>query len=361
MNGNTETALAKVPVAIGERGITLRSLEELWRFAEMVALSQGKQASKKDVAEIGIKIQAGLEMGMGAMQSVNTIAVVNGVSKLWGSGIISQLRKSGQVDIMEEWYEKHGERLTPQQFAEGWDEDWVACYHIRLKGEKKGHTERYAWAQAKRAGLTNKATYKSSPEKMLMRRAIDGCAFRRAAHLLAGVRSTDDAEVADYEESAVTVSRVGETPAEPDPILDALTEKQQPITPMELQSPPADEPLDGSPHIAEGIDAIDPPEPEEKATPKPKKLTKVQRTQLIAPTARDIDAMYFGPDREPLRTKLVDAVFGTQDWKSCDDAALERGQRIVHQLRLSTQQEVPMEDDLLLSAIAEATQVVEGA
>lgn len=355
-----EMALAKAPVNIGSHGVVLQDIEGLWRFAEMHALANNTQATKADIAKVAIIMQAGMEMGLRPMEAMANICVIKGRPSLWGNGIIAQLRRSGEVAEMKEYFEKDGKRLDAAGIAKGWDEGWVACFFIRLKCETEGHTERFSWKMAARAGLATKETYRQYPESMLMRKAISHGAGHRAAHLLAGVSLTDDDQ--GYPEVRKVESRPAKAPAAPDPLMAALKDGAQATVtlPAEIQ---VDAVVNAATDGTGGTQTMEEVGADDKAAAKPKSEKPeggASRLDAIRRCKASLKALYPSTAGRSLLAIVHNEVFGAPGWSdtiTIDE--LRRADRILKQIALSFEVEKPTDEDALKSVIKESTEVVD--
>jgi hypothetical protein len=95
---NNVTALAKVDNSTQVTGgLAIRNIDDLSRLSGMLAAS-GYFADAKEAAQCGVKVLAGLEMGIGAIQSMTGIHIIKGKPSV-GSGLISaKVKASGKYD-----------------------------------------------------------------------------------------------------------------------------------------------------------------------------------------------------------------------------------------------------------------------
>lgn len=130
-------------------------------------------------------ILMGLRVGLDPIAALASIANVNGSTKLWGQGALalvqSQPEFAGLVDTMfvgeqEVQHAPAGE--LPNEFG------------VRVVASRKGRPDvvvAFTWADAKRAGLATKATYKAHGPQMLYRRAVARAIDRQWADRLNGL------------------------------------------------------------------------------------------------------------------------------------------------------------------------------
>lgn len=111
-NGSgTELAVAekqsmRAPIAAGNRGLVLTSLDEYWRFSEFVARSGLAPKGMERPETIMVAIQFGAEVGLAPLQSVQSIAVINGRPSMWGDMLLALARSSELWDdsAFREWF-----------------------------------------------------------------------------------------------------------------------------------------------------------------------------------------------------------------------------------------------------------------
>jgi len=115
---DTAVATKQASVGMGKFGVELQSMDDLWRFAKLAALS-GLAPKGVDTAEkIAIAVQAGLEIGLKPMQALQSIAVINGRPAVWGDAVLGLCQGTGQMErykqeeIGEKGKDSYGYRIT---------------------------------------------------------------------------------------------------------------------------------------------------------------------------------------------------------------------------------------------------------
>lgn len=157
--------------------------DRLFRLAERI---KGSSVVPKDYIgkpeNIFVAMMYGREIGLHPIQAVQSIMVVNGRPTLWGDAIPGLVQASGLLE----------------KFEENWDESTkTATCIVRRKGDQKDHTVTFSLAEATKAGLTNKDTWKNYPKRMCAMRAR-AFAFRdRFSDVLKGLAVRE--EVEDYQ------------------------------------------------------------------------------------------------------------------------------------------------------------------
>ena len=135
------------------------TLSEAMRFAEVLAGStmvprdfQGKPAN------VLVALQWGREVGLGPLQALQNIAVINGRPSIWGDSAIALVRAHPDCASIQEGVDGEGEA------RHGWCE-------VTRRGEKP-QRRTFAVSDAKRAGLWGKSgPWTQYPDRMLQMRA----------------------------------------------------------------------------------------------------------------------------------------------------------------------------------------------
>ena len=182
-------------------GLALQSFDDAFRFSKMVAASEFAPKDFRGKPEsCMLAIQHGSEVGLSPMQSLQSIAVINGRPTIWGDAALALVQSSPVCEYVREYTEGDGDNL-------------VAVCEAKRRGYPAPTISRFSMADAKRAGLAGKSgPWSQYPERMLALRAR-GFALRNAfADALRGLITAEEAQ--DYpatEPAAVKVSQP-ETP-----------------------------------------------------------------------------------------------------------------------------------------------------
>ena len=166
-------------------GLALQSFDDAFRFATMVAGSEFAPKEFKGKAESCLlAIQHGSEVGLSPMQSLQSIAVINGRPTIWGDAALALVQSSPVCEYVKEYVEGQGDNLT-------------AVCEAKRRGYPAPTVSRFSMADAKRAGLAGKSgPWSQYPERMLQLRAR-GFALRNAfADALRGLITAEEAQ--DY-------------------------------------------------------------------------------------------------------------------------------------------------------------------
>ena len=132
--------------------LAIRNVDELARIASMFA--QSELAGRDTPADIGLKIMAGRELGMGPVASVHGVIVVKGRPTLKAQTWAALIKKHPRYDYR---VRTHDKTQCVIEFFEN--------------GEAIGMTA-FTIDDAKQAGLAGGDNWKKYPEAMLFARAI---------------------------------------------------------------------------------------------------------------------------------------------------------------------------------------------
>lgn len=178
-------------------GLALQSFDDAFRFAKMVASSDFAPKDFKGKPEsCMLAIQHGSEVGLSPMQSLQSIAVINGRPTIWGDAALALVQASPVCEYVYETTEGDGDNM-------------VATCQAKRRGYERPTTVTFSVADAKRAGLHGKSgPWAQYPKRMLQLRAR-GFALRDAfPDVLKGLVTAEEAF--DYPQPIVA-----ETPRQP--------------------------------------------------------------------------------------------------------------------------------------------------
>jgi hypothetical protein len=184
------------------RGLALASFDDAMRFAKLVA---GSDFAPKDFRgkpeACMLAVQHGSEVGLSPMQSLQSIAVINGRPTIWGDAALALVQSSPVCEYVREYTEGEGDGL-------------VAVCEAKRRGYPAPTVVRFSMADAKRAGLAGKSgPWASYPSRMCALRAR-GFALRNAfADALRGLITAEEAQ--DYPTAVVPSEPVSEPVAAP--------------------------------------------------------------------------------------------------------------------------------------------------
>jgi hypothetical protein len=167
------------------RGLALASFDDAFRVAKMVASSPFAPKDFQGKPELCfLAMQHGGEVGLSPMQSLQSIAVINGRPSIWGDAALALVQACPVCEYVREYLEGDGDNLT-------------AVCEAKRQGYPAPTTVRFSVADAKKAGLWGKTgPWTQYPSRMLQLRAR-GFALRNAfADALRGLVTAEEAQ--DY-------------------------------------------------------------------------------------------------------------------------------------------------------------------
>lgn len=156
--GREVAKVEEKPIASGgtPAAIIPQDTGEIARFANFVWTQGMAPSSFKSPGQIAIAIMAGYERGKPPMWCLRNIYVVNNIPTIWGDGAVALVYESGKLEKFEEW----------------WDSDTETAHCVvKRKGMPDTVERSFSAAQAARAGLTGRDTYKKYIERMCQWRA----------------------------------------------------------------------------------------------------------------------------------------------------------------------------------------------
>lgn len=205
MTNKTEIQLAAAegPVAIQKTevfSLRPRDLKEAMQFADIMAKSSMvPKAFIGKPGDILLAVQMGAELGVGPMQAIQGIAVINGRPSVWGDLGVAICRANPEFDDMTESFDEKTQ---------------VATCTTKRKGQT-AHTEKFSWADAQRAGLAGRDTYKQYPARMLGWRAKTNALRFSFADSLKGIRFVEEEQDNDGRSFGQTTAQEVATTALP--------------------------------------------------------------------------------------------------------------------------------------------------
>ena len=172
-------------------GLALQSFDDAFRFAKMVAASDFAPKDFKGKAESCLlAIQHGSEVGLSPMQSLQSIAVINGRPTIWGDAALALVQSSSQCLYVREYTEGEGDNLT-------------AVCEVQRRGYPQPTVAKFSVADAKKAGLWGKTGPWSQYSSRMLGLRARGFALRNAfADALRGLVTAEEAQ--DYQAPAVS-------------------------------------------------------------------------------------------------------------------------------------------------------------
>lgn len=210
MSKELTTETKKMPISIGafqgSRALTFNTLTEIHSFATMVCKTElAPKAYRGKPEDATIAIIYGMEIGLPPLASLQNIAVVNGSPAVYGDGQISLVQASGKYE-----YHKSSYR------GEFPNDDFTAIFEVKRIGVKESVVKEYSIADAKRAGLWNKAgTWTTNPKLMLLYKPKSYALREAFADILKGMHSAEEMEgeqIVDVTPKSVSKTANAHTP-----------------------------------------------------------------------------------------------------------------------------------------------------
>ena len=188
------------------RGLALASLDDAFRFSKMVAASEFAPKDFRGKPESCLlAIQHGSEVGLSPMQSLQSIAVINGRPTIWGDAALALVQASPSCEYVREFIEGEGDKM-------------VAVCEVKRKGYPHPTCVKFSVEDAKKAGLWGKSGPWSQYSSRMLALRARGFALRNAfADALRGLITSEEAQdyAANPESPPVVVTQPQrtETPA----------------------------------------------------------------------------------------------------------------------------------------------------
>ena len=177
-------------------GLALQRFDDALKFAHMVAKSDFAPKDFRGKPESCLlAIQHGAEIGLSPMQSLQSVAVINGRPAIWGDAAMAVAMASPVCEYVTERVEGDGENM-------------VAICEAKRKGYPKPTVTRFSVADAKKAGLWGKSGPWSQYSRRMMQLRARGFALRDAfPDVLKGLVTAEEAQDYTHTESPATVER----------------------------------------------------------------------------------------------------------------------------------------------------------
>lgn len=166
-------------------GLALQTMGEAMQFAQMVAKSDFAPKDFRGKPESCLlAIQHGSEVGLSPMQSLQSIACINGRPSVWGDAALALVMGSAACEYVRERVDGDGDAM-------------VAICEAKRRGYPEANVTKFTVADAKKAGLWGKSgPWTQYPKRMLQLRAR-GFALRDAfPDVLKGLITAEEAQ--DY-------------------------------------------------------------------------------------------------------------------------------------------------------------------
>lgn len=216
-------------VQVGDRGVMLRSLDDLLRFARM-AVAGGAAPKGMSEGAAAIAIQAGLERGLGPLGGLQNVVVVNGVASWRGQGAAALIQNSGvcRPGTLRFGTDGEGDQMV----------GWAQAHRVNYSQPDR---RTFSVKDARQARLWGKeGPWQAYPSRMLAWRALGLLARDVFPDVLGGFPLAEEAEDFGTAAPAARVERASlPAPAAPDPLMAELG--------LEAPAKPKAEPADVAP------------------------------------------------------------------------------------------------------------------
>lgn len=242
-------------IPMGERGVALRSVEDLFRFSKLVVESRLAPRGLDTQAKVVVAVQLGAELGLAPMQALRCVYVTDGgTTGLRGDAALALVQRSGKMELLKE-------RWSGEEGMDAW-----ACsiWSRRVGGQE--YSWSYSVADAKKAGLWGRQSAQGRPmpwtlhpKDMLYYRALGRVLRRLYSDVLHGLHLVEEldperangdptapAPKAEALPSMESVARA--LNLEPDPIfgVPALGERNSPVPGATYTTEISLEPVEGA-------------------------------------------------------------------------------------------------------------------
>lgn len=177
----TAVAMKEAAIEMNKTGVQIKTLDDAWRLSRYVCASGFAPKGMEKPESVLVAMQQGAEIGLTPMQSLQSIAVINGRPGIYGDAALALVRASG---LMESY--SQSETGTPGK------DDFTAVVTTERKGGSK-ITTRFSVADAKAANLWGKAgPWSQYPARMLLFRARGFNLRDNFGDVLKGLRTTEE-------------------------------------------------------------------------------------------------------------------------------------------------------------------------
>lgn len=188
-------------IKAGSRGVNLKTLADYWTLANaivgsgMAPVLNPKTGERMTAPMVMIAMQTGAEVGLAPMASLKNIAVIRNRPTLWGDAVMALIHRTGELEEYEEGVRGEGD-------------DRVGFCMMKRRGVKQAVERTFSVADAKRAGLWDKAgPWRDYPDRMLPLRARGFTARDLFADAIGGFLMAEEArDIPEPREAAATGS-----------------------------------------------------------------------------------------------------------------------------------------------------------
>jgi hypothetical protein len=178
-----ESEPEKALIPVGPRGVELRSVEAMYRFAKLYLDSGYAPKSFVKPQQLVILWAKAAELGLSPMQAIEGMSVINNRVGIMGDLALAMVEGSGFLQSKVVTYEGEGDELTCK-------------VELKRKGRPR-QTYSFSVKEAKAAQIFDRSpTWKSYPRRMTYYRALGFGLRDEFSDVLRGIKTVE--ELADY-------------------------------------------------------------------------------------------------------------------------------------------------------------------
>jgi hypothetical protein len=176
----------RVDVRVSNRGVQITNMDELARFCRMAVNTNLTPEGFKSPEAVALAVQAGLEIGLGPYQALQSIAVINNRPVIWGDSALALVMSHPLFHDIEESVENDTATCTVRRRRYADDKEPMV---IRRSFSRKDAERASLWGR--------KGPWSSYPNRMLQMRARSFALRDSFPDALKGVGIRE--EVQDYQ------------------------------------------------------------------------------------------------------------------------------------------------------------------
>ncbi|MCK9601466.1 MAG: recombinase RecT [Sphaerochaeta sp.] len=170
-----------------DRFPTTSSWEAVMSISKHLSESKALPACIQNASQLTMVLLAGKECGMGAMESLNAFYIVNGKITVYGSAVLSQLKRAG---YKVKWGKCDAKEVSVKIISPDGDE----------------HDEAFTMEQAVKTGQTGKEPWQKYPVNMLRWKCLGNAVRFFCPEVIYGHYMKEDIEATTQEAEAIDVT-----------------------------------------------------------------------------------------------------------------------------------------------------------
>ncbi len=205
--------------------VSIRSLEDVCQVADII-LAAGWSGQSRKREEVMAKILKGAELGLGAFEAQNSIALINGKPCVYGDAMLAVCMASGLLEDIKEELIKHEDGTIE------------AVCTVKRKNLKSATIRKFSTKDAKLAGLLDKpGPWRQNPKRMLGMRARAFALRDAFPDKLCGVHAAEEMDGSEMMDGEIVVP--AESAPLPPPAPRRNQRKAAAPKPVDLEEGPA--------------------------------------------------------------------------------------------------------------------------